>query len=218
MLTRMTRWLAGSHIIHTLSLITIPVPIVCVFQGCVISSCWYFAQALLRILITACLISLFFSADWALWSAGDRRRHVFYFGNRAALGRNLNRLFFSVGRSGGAGRGADHLIFRRTEGGIIRNWEPKKEIIAEELEELRRTTYIRLRAVCLFFCRPSSKTRDTQMATRVTDSARRERHVSRVSRLRRSSARALLSLNLKKKRDCSQSRLTCVGQCQFESI
>ena len=45
-----------------ISLITIPVPIVCVFQGCVISSCWYFAQALLRILITACLISLFFLA------------------------------------------------------------------------------------------------------------------------------------------------------------
>ena len=48
------------------------------------------------------------------------------------------------------------------------------------------------------------------MATRVTDGARREKHeaaalVSRVSRLRRSRARALLSLNLKKKRDCSQS-------------
>ena len=36
------------------------------------------------------------------------------------------------------------------------------------------------------------------MATRVTDGARRER---------RSRVRALLSLNLKKKRDCSQSRL-----------
>ena len=34
------------------------------------------------------------------------------------------------------------MIFRRTEGGIIRNWGPKKEIIAEELEELRRTTHI----------------------------------------------------------------------------
>ena len=101
-------------------------------------------------------------------------------------------------------RGGDHLIFRRTEGGIIRNWEPKKEIIAEELEELRRTTHIRLRAVSLFFCSPSSKTRDTQMATRVTDGARRAL-VSRVSRLRRSRARALLSLNLKKKRDYSQS-------------
>ena len=39
------------------------------------------------------------------------------------------------------------------------------------------------------------------MATRVTDGARR----SRVPRLRHSRARALLSLNLKKKRDCSQS-------------
>ena len=48
------------------------------------------------------------------------------------------------------------------------------------------------------------------MATRVTDGARRERHeaaalVSRVSRLRRFRARALLSLKLKKKRDCSRS-------------
>ena len=39
------------------------------------------------------------------------------------------------------------------------------------------------------------------MATRVTDDAL----VSRVSGLRRSRVRALLSLNLKKKRDCSQS-------------
>ena len=73
----------------------------------------------------------------------------------------------------------------------------------------------------LFFCSPSSKTRDTQMATRVTAGARRERHekrdslfssraaalVSRVSRLRRSRERAFLSLNLKKKRDCSQSKM-----------
>ena len=50
-------------------------------------------------------------------------------------------------------------------------------------------------------CSPSSKTRDTQIATRVTDTA----FVSRVSRLRRSRARALLSLNLKKQRDCLQS-------------
>ena len=41
------------------------------------------------------------------------------------------------------------------------------------------------------------------MATRVTDGAL----VSRVSRLRRSRARALFPLNLKKKRDCSQSRV-----------
>ena len=45
---------------NRISLITIPVPIVCVFHGCVISSCWYFAQALLRIHITACFRSLFF--------------------------------------------------------------------------------------------------------------------------------------------------------------
>ena len=45
------------------------------------------------------------------------------------------------------------------------------------------------------------------MATRVTDAAL----VSRVSRLRRSRARALLPLNLKKKRDCSQSRV--LQQC-----
>ena len=46
------------------------------------------------------------------------------------------------------------------------------------------------------------------MTTRVTEGARRERHaalVSRVSRLCPSRACALLSLNLKKKRDCSQS-------------
>ena len=52
------------------------------------------------------------------------------------------------------------------------------------------------------------------MATRVTDGARRERLffssraaalVSHVSRLRRSRAPSLLSLNLKKKKDCSQS-------------
>ena len=36
----------------------------------------------------------------------------------------------------GGGRGGNHLTFRRTEGVIIRNWEPKKEIIEEELGEL----------------------------------------------------------------------------------
>ena len=45
------------------------------------------------------------------------------------------------------------------------------------------------------------------MATRVNDGAL----VSRVSRLRRSRARALLSLNLKKKSDCSQSTVAGVG-------
>ena len=73
----------------------------------------------------------------------------------------------------------------------------------------------RLRAVSLF-----SVVRRAKCETRKWPRARRERHekkrvslfssrtaalVSRVSRLRRSRARALLSLNLKKKRDCSQS-------------
>ena len=43
------------------------------------------------------------------------------------------------------------------------------------------------------------------MATCETDGVRWERLVSRVSRLRRSRACALLLLNRKKKRDCSQS-------------
>ena len=46
------------------------------------------------------------------------------------------------------------------------------------------------------------------MATRVTNGARRER---RVSQLCRSRARALLSLNLKQKRDCSQSIVCMMG-------
>ena len=37
--------------------------------------------------------------------------------------------------------------------------------------EFSRPRSVRLRAVSLFFCSPSSKTRDTQMATRVTDGA-----------------------------------------------
>ena len=66
----------------------------------------------------------------------------------------------------------------------------------------------------------SSKTRDTQMATRVTDGARRERHekretlfssraaalVSRFSQLPRSRARTLLSL------------LTCIKICSLVFI
>ena len=59
----------------------------------------------------------------------------FYFSNREALGRSLNRPHFlgGVKGGGGPGGGGNHLIFRRIEGGIIRNWEPKKEIIEEEL-------------------------------------------------------------------------------------
>ena len=52
------------------------------------------------------------------------------------------------------------------------------------------------------------------MGTRVNDAAL----VSRVSRLRRSRARALLSLNLRKKRDCSQSTVAGVGTFFYQSI
>ena len=52
------------------------------------------------------------------------------------------------------------------------------------------------------------------MATRVNDGAL----VSRVSRLGRSRARVLLSLNLKKKRDCSQSTVAGVGTFFYQSI
>ena len=47
-----------------ISLITIPVPIVCVFQGCVVSNT---TQVLLRILITACPIFTFFVCAMIQW-------------------------------------------------------------------------------------------------------------------------------------------------------
>ena len=70
----------------------------------------------------------------------------------------------------------------------------------------------RLRAVSLFSWSVEQNARDTQMTTRVTEDARRERHGCRpqFSRLAASSlnARARVHLlNLKKKRGCSQSRL-----------
>ena len=50
-----------------------------------------------------------------------------------------NSFFFlgGGGEGGGGGRwavegGGDHFIFRRLEWGIIRIWEPKKDIINEE--------------------------------------------------------------------------------------
>ena len=61
----------------------------------------------------------------------------------------------------------------------------------------------RLRAVSLFSVVRQAK-RKTRKWPRVTDGARRER-------LHRSRARALLSLNLKKKRDCSQSSSSFKG-------
>ena len=71
----------------------------------------------------------------------------------------------------------------------------------------------RLRAVSLFSWSVEQNARDTQMTTRVTEGARRERHglpfsflTSRGFAAERSRARALPLINLKKKRDCSQSR------------
>ena len=74
----------------------------------------------------------------------------------------------------------------------------------------------RLRAVSLFSWYVEQNGRDTQMTTRVTDGARRERLffllrlppsflASRGFAAQRSRARALPLLNLKKKRYCSQS-------------
>ena len=81
-----------------------------------------------------------------------------------------------------------------------------------------RKPFFRLRAVSLFSWSVEQNVQNTQMTTRVTEGARRERHdnlfsgcrprfSSRVLRLRRSTlARACTPLlNLKKKRDCSQS-------------
>jgi len=76
----------------------------------------------------------------------------------------------------------------------------------------------RLRAVSLFSGSPLSKTRDTQNGhARDWWREMAAALVSRVSRLRRSRARALPLLNRKKKRDCSQSSV--VGTCcaKFET-
>ena len=72
--------------------------------------------------------------------------------------------------------------------------------------------FSRLRAVSLFSWFVEKNARDTQMTTRVTEGARRERHEKRESLfsllgLQRSRARALPLLNLKKRRDCSQSNV-----------
>ena len=64
----------------------------------------------------------------------------------------------------------------------------------------------RLRPVSLFSVVRRANRRTRKMATRVTDG---------VSRLRRSRARALVSLNLKKKRDYSQSTIPRSEQLRF---
>ena len=68
----------------------------------------------------------------------------------------------------------------------------------------------RLRAVSLFSWSVEQNARDTQITTRVTEGARRERLppsflASRGVATQRSRARAVPLLNLKKKRGCSQS-------------
>ena len=67
---------------------------------------------------------------------------------------------------------------------------------------------VRLRAVSLFsvVCRVKRETRKWPRAWLMARDGRGCRPRSRVSRLRCSRARALLSLNLKEKRDCSQSK------------
>ena len=57
-----------------------------------------------------------------------------------------------------------------------------------------------------FFCSPSSKTRDTQMATRVTDGARRERHE------KRETTRKARENGLSRSSDFLASKLKC-WQC-----
>ena len=67
---------------------------------------------------------------------------------------------------------------------------------------------VRLQAVSLFslLCRVKRETRKWRRAWLMARNGRGCRPRSRVSLLRCSRARALLSLNLKKKRDCSQSK------------
>ena len=89
-----------------------------------------------------------------------------------------------------------NFVVTRSPSNLMGSWVTNKEHYGQTTSSLS------------FFCSPSSKTRDKQMATRVTDGARLQSLfssraaalVSRVSRLRCSRARALLSLNLKKKR------------------
>ena len=91
-------------------------------------------------------------------------------------------------------------------------------------ETTARHISTRLRAVSLFSWSVEQNARDTQMTTRVNEGARRERHffllglppsflASRGFPAHCSRARAIPLLNLKKKRDCSQSTF----QPQFPS-
>ena len=81
----------------------------------------------------------------------------------------------------------------------------------------------RLRAVCLFSWSVEQNVRDTQMTTRLTKDARLERQppsflASRGFVARHSRSRSLPSVNPKKKRDCSQSRLDREQCPNFEGL
>ena len=95
---------------------------------------------------------------------------------------------------------------------------------------------VRLRAVSLFSWSVEQNARDTQMTTHVTEGARRVRHdalffllglppsflASRGFAAQRSRACALPLLNLRKKRECSQSTHVCAkpfgDACKYKSI
>ena len=110
-----------------ISLITIPVPIVCVFQGCVISSCWYFAQALLRILITACLISLFFLALIERYDPLEIAAAMFFISATERPWEGIwNDYFFGGEKRGGRGSGRKNVLpkllripYRRLKAGFF---------------------------------------------------------------------------------------------------
>ena len=94
--------------------------------------------------------------------------------------------------------------FPSTEGGSVNKENPATNVSC------------RFRAVSLFFFwSVEQNARDMQMTTRVTENTRRERLppsflASRGFAAQRSCARALPLLNLKKKRDCSQSTFPVV--------
>ena len=71
---------------------------------------------------------------------------IFFFGGNLAGGWEGNGMGVGEGR----GEEGNHLIIRRTEGVIIRNWEPKREIIEEELEELNSDRLLKSVGQCQF--------------------------------------------------------------------
>ena len=74
------------------------------------------------------------------------KKFAFFFGGNLAGGWEGNGMGVGEGR----GEEGNHLIIRRTEGVIIRNWEPKREIIEEELEELNSDRLLKSVGQCQF--------------------------------------------------------------------